>query len=98
MVVGVDVVNAGRRAIIGLTASYSKHMTQHFSQVVNQDLLKELIGKSLTKSEQEEKVCKDRAVIVQNFIHQSLQVYHQKNKCLPSQIAIYRDGVGGPSY
>ncbi len=31
MVVGVDVVNAGRRAIIGLTASYSEHMTQHFS-------------------------------------------------------------------
>lgn len=57
MVVGVDVVNAGRRAIIGMTASYSKHMTQHYSQVVCQDLLKELVGKSLTKQEQEEKVC-----------------------------------------
>jgi len=51
MVIGVDVVNAGRRAIIGMTASYSKHMTQHYSQVVYQDLLKELIGKSLTKAE-----------------------------------------------
>jgi len=27
MVVGVDVVNAGRSAIIGLTASYSQHFT-----------------------------------------------------------------------
>lgn len=27
MIVGVDVVNAGRRAIIGLTASYSEHFT-----------------------------------------------------------------------
>ena len=49
MVIGVDVVNAGRRASIGLTASYSKYMTQHYSQVVYQDLLKELVGKSLTK-------------------------------------------------
>ena len=37
-------------------------------------------------------------MIVQNFIRQSLEVYNKKNKCLPSQIAIYRDGVGGPSY
>jgi len=27
MVVGVDIVNAGSRAIIGLTASYTEHMT-----------------------------------------------------------------------
>ncbi len=49
MVVGVDVVNAGRRAIIGLTASYSHYFTQHYTQVVKQDLLKELVGKSMTK-------------------------------------------------
>jgi hypothetical protein len=34
MIVGIDVVNAGRRAIIGMTASYSDHFTQHYSQVV----------------------------------------------------------------
>jgi len=34
MVVGVDVVNAGRKTIVGLTASYSNHMTQHYSQIV----------------------------------------------------------------
>lgn len=52
----------------------------------------------MTKQEQEEKVCQDRSLIVQTFIRQSLEVYNKKNKALPSQIAIYRDGVGGPSY
>lgn len=68
MVVGVDVVNAGRRAIIGLTASYSQHFTQHYSQVEKQDLLKELVGKSMTKDQQEERVCADRATILVNFL------------------------------
>ena len=72
MVVGVDVVNAGRSAIIGLTASYSEHFTQHYSQVVKQDLLKELVGKSLTKQQQEERVCADRATIVSTFLKQAL--------------------------
>jgi hypothetical protein len=49
MVVGIDVVNAGIRAIVGMTASYSKHLTQHYSQVVFQDLKKELVSKSITK-------------------------------------------------
>lgn len=49
MVVGVDIVNAGRSAIIGLTASYSAYMTQHYSQVVKQDLLKDLVGGKLSK-------------------------------------------------
>jgi len=31
MIIGVDVVNAGRRAVIGLTASYSAHFTQHYT-------------------------------------------------------------------
>jgi hypothetical protein len=75
MVVGVDIVNAGRRAIIGMTASYSKHMTQHYSQVVYQDLLKDLVGVSLTKQEQEEKVCANRSIIVQDFLKKSLDVY-----------------------
>ena len=98
MVVGIDVVNAGRRAIIGMTASYSQHLTQHYTQVVKQDLLKELIGVSLSKDQQEERVCADRATILVEFLRKALQKYSQINKCLPGQIAIYRDGVGGPSY
>jgi len=49
MVVGFDVVNAGKDAILGLTASYTKSCSQHYSQVVKQDLLRHLIGKSLSK-------------------------------------------------
>lgn len=98
MVVGFDVVNAGREAIIGMTASYTKHLTQHYTQVVKQDLLKQLIGKSLTKEQQEERVCADRAEILAVFIKKALQKYGEVNKSLPTQIAVYRDGVGGPSY
>jgi hypothetical protein len=32
MVVGVDVVNKGRQAFVGLSASYSKQITQHYSK------------------------------------------------------------------
>lgn len=65
---------------------------------MKQDLLKELVGKSLTKQQQEEQVCADRATILSNFLKQALQKYSQINKKLPTTIAIYRDGVGGPSY
>jgi hypothetical protein len=64
MVIGVDVVNKGRRALIGLSASYTKHMTQHYSKCEVQDLLKELVGKSLTKEQQEEQVCQGRSQII----------------------------------
>ena len=37
-------------------------------------------------------------MIVQDFIKKSLEMYQKKNKSLPNIIAIYRDGVGGPSY
>jgi len=33
MVVGVDVVNEGRKSIIGLTASYTKSLTQYYSKI-----------------------------------------------------------------
>jgi len=33
-----------------------------------------------------------------NFLKEALKKYTMVNKVLPSQIAIYRDGVGGPSY
>jgi aubergine len=56
------------------------------------------VGKSLTKDQQEEQVCADRATIMSTFLKQALQKYHAINKRLPATIAIYRDGVGGPSY
>jgi hypothetical protein len=50
---------------------------------VKQDLLKELIGKSLTKDQQEERVCSDRAEIVANFLKKALVKYNAVNKKLP---------------
>ena len=32
MVVGIDVVNKGRQAFVGLSASYQKQITQHYSK------------------------------------------------------------------
>jgi len=32
------------------------------------------------------------------FLRKALSNYVKVNKTLPTQIAIYRDGVGGPSY
>lgn len=52
----------------------------------------------MTKDEQEVKVCQDRSLIIQDFLKKSLEFYSKKNKTLPRQIAVYRDGVGGPSY
>lgn len=45
MVVGVDVVNKGRQSIIGLAATYTKTLTQHFSKIAYQDLYKERVKK-----------------------------------------------------
>ena len=56
MVVGIDVCHAGRRSLIGLAASYNAYLTQHYSKVYPQELHKELIGKGLTKDQQETKV------------------------------------------
>jgi hypothetical protein len=52
----------------------------------------------MTKAQQEERVCADRAQIVANFLVEALKFYHSQNKCLPTQVIVYRDGVGGPSY
>ena len=44
MVVGVDVCHAGRNSLVGLAASYTPQLTQHFSKVYPQALHKELVG------------------------------------------------------
>ena len=40
----------------------------------------------------------NRSEIIQNFVKKALEFYHNKNRSLPQMIAIYRDGIGGPSY
>ena len=100
MTVGVDVIPQGRKSIIGLSASYSQYLTQHFSKVEYQELHKEMVGqKGWTKERQEIEVTKKRAEILAKFIEEALGNYVAKNNGQrPSQIVIYRDGVGGPSY
>lgn len=60
MIVGVDVHNMGTRSIVGMAASYSRYLTQHYSKIAYQHLHKEKIGNGMTKDQQEETVAKDR--------------------------------------
>jgi len=46
MQIGVDVCHEGKESIVGLSATYTAAMTQHFSKVYPQKLNTELIGKS----------------------------------------------------
>ena len=97
MIIGVDVVNEGRKAIIGLTASYSRFYTQFYSAIVKQELHKELI-KDTSKDEQENMVAGERTVILAQFINDALKKYQEWNEGnLPKSLFLYRDGIGGPT-
>lgn len=61
MQIGVDVCHEGRQSIVGLTATYSEHMTQHFSRTYRQALGKELIGNQMSKDEQETFITQGRS-------------------------------------
>ena len=52
----------------------------------------------MSKEEQEDEICRNRALIVAEFVTKALSNYNKINKGLPTLVAIYRDGVGGPSY
>jgi hypothetical protein len=41
MIVGVDVVNMGRKSIVGMCASYNEHLMQYYSESVYQELYKD---------------------------------------------------------
>jgi len=71
MVIGVDVVNEGTRSIIGFAATSSKHLTQHFSKVVYQDMQRELIG-TAGKDVQEKQTTKDRTEILIDLVREAL--------------------------
>lgn len=92
MVVGVDVCHAGRHSIVGLAATYTPHLTQHFSRVYTHDLHKELIGE-----QRDERLLDDRISILSRFTEAALKNFEVHNKKLPGRIVVYRDGVGGPS-
>jgi hypothetical protein len=45
MIVGIDVVNEGRLSIVGMTATYTNCLTQHFSRAEYQDQYKSELKK-----------------------------------------------------
>jgi hypothetical protein len=45
MIIGMDVVNEGKRSIIGLSASYNQYSSQYYSKIYNRELHKDLIKK-----------------------------------------------------
>jgi len=63
MIVGVDVVNVGRKSIIGFASSYTKYFTQFFSKISAQEMRKEII-KTDGKEAQEQIVTEERTVIL----------------------------------
>jgi hypothetical protein len=39
----------------------------------------------------------ERTNIIKTFVNEAMGKYQQTTKCLPEQVIIYRDGMGGPS-
>ena len=68
MIVGVVVVNTGRNSIVGMAATYTKALMQHYSGIVEHDQFKEMLKKGATKHEQEQKLCESRAQILCKFL------------------------------
>lgn len=60
MQIGVDVCHEGKESIVGLSATYTAAMTQHFSKTYPQKLHEELIGKSKGQDFVEEGVTFER--------------------------------------
>jgi len=78
MVIGIDVCHAGKKSVVGFCASYNKHQTKYYSDIIIQPKGQELIKKDL-----------DRCLL--NAIKE-FKCNHDGEP--PSKIIIYRDGVG----
>ena len=77
MFVGIDVVLKNGKKVVGLSASSSKFITQHFSQVSYQEN-RQREGK--TKDELDYIICEERKDIVFNFIIEALKNWREINK------------------
>jgi hypothetical protein len=69
MIIGVDVVNKGRKSVLGLAATYSKYLTQHHTKVVYQSFPG--FDKNMTKDQQEDAITVDRTKILEDFMRES---------------------------
>jgi len=102
MVVGVDVVNKGSKSIIGLAATYSEYLTQHFSRIQYQDLYRDRVSRKnpnrITKDQQEDVITDERTKILESFLRDAFKFYTKKNNGQqPGLIVLYRSGIGGPT-
>ena len=80
MIVGVDARKAGRRTIMGMSASYSQHLTQHYSAVAYEALDKEQLAQGKSKAQQEQFHCENRAAILAQFMKAAFGHYVQRNQ------------------
>lgn len=74
MVVGVDVVNEGKKSLLGFAASYSNYLTQYFSRVIPHEMFKDMIKKE-GKEKQEYKLTETRTQILRDLIIEALKNY-----------------------
>ena len=54
MIVGIDLVNMGRKCVLGMTATYNRHMMQHISGTAVLELYKDQLNKGMTMKQQQE--------------------------------------------
>lgn len=94
LVIGVSVVNTGKKSLIGLCATTNKEISKYYSQVEGHDFPDKKFH--TTRVEQIEVIARERARIVSKFVAKALEVYQKANKNMPDQVFVYRDGVGGP--
>jgi len=78
MVIGIDVCHAGKKSVVGFTASKNASLTQYYSDIIIQPKFQEIVKKDL-----------DRCLInsVQAFSKEN-------GGNMPGRIIIFRDGVG----
>lgn len=98
MFIGIDVCHKGRTSIVGLAATTTPDASQHFCEVKHQLLNRELIGKA-TRDEIEWDKTKKTTGILCDFVLRALKNFMAKSGGhRPSQIVVFRDGVGGPTF
>jgi hypothetical protein len=78
MVIGIDVCHAGKKSVVGFTASKNDSLTQYYSDIIIQPKFQEIVKKDL-----------DRCLINSLDAFKS-----ENGGELPGRIMIFRDGVG----
>ena len=78
MFVGIDIVLKNGKKVVGLAASSSKHITQHFCKISYQE--NRFKTKTQSKSELDRIICEERRQILFDFIIDALKNWREINK------------------